>query len=280
MLRHLHRPARRRHILKRRRDAREVIAIGIEGVVRIVVHRGLAGLRLILLHAVYIQNAVLQVNPVARQPYRPLHQKQVLIGRLEEDNHVPAANIAVVHKRRPLRLRGQRDAIHHHVVADQQRRQHRPRRNLEVLEDEGRHKQHQHQHRADRGDGLVDRLAVLLCDRTAGIRASGRPASRSSYRLCFVRRHARRQVRQHRLPVSSSVSPNRPLRPPCGSRTAADRSPQRTTRIMRSHRANPPIAPSRPCPAPACGEAACTSDSRPFRAPSPVGDRSAGASEK
>src|SRR5260370_23021 len=143
------------------RDAGEVVAIGAVGMLWVVVVDGLAGLRLVLGNAVQVDDSVPQVDTVARDCDGALHQEEVRLTGLEEDDDISAADIPVVGEGSPLRRWGQGDAIHQNVVADEQRLDHRGGGNLEVLEDERHHKQADGQHAADGGKRLQWSLGLL-----------------------------------------------------------------------------------------------------------------------
>src|ERR1700677_694381 len=128
----------------RRRDGGKIIPIG--KVVAVVRH---GGLRFMLWLPVEEDHAVAQVDAIAWNADDPLHQVQVGLARLEKDDDVATAHIAVVDEGSPCGARRQGDAVHQHMVADQESLFHGGRGNLEVLKDEGQCEKPDDQHRTD-----------------------------------------------------------------------------------------------------------------------------------
>ena len=148
----------------------EIVAvrgIGIFGVAIVSGHRGVG---LVLGDSVQVHDAVLKVDAVAREPDAALHQVEVggFGVRLQKDDDIAAARLAVADEGRPLRGGRERDAVDQHVVADQQRLLHRRRRDLEVLENKGHDEEADRQDGADRGERLECSLVVLVFGRGSG----------------------------------------------------------------------------------------------------------------
>jgi hypothetical protein len=146
------------------RNGGKVIAVGVEGVLRISVVYGLAGLRLILRDSVEVDDAVAEMDVVAGDADGAFDEEEVrgLGVRLEEDDNVAAADVAVVDERGPLRGRSEGDAVYQNVVANEQRLLHGGGGDLEVLEDEGHDEEADREHSADGGEGLEWRLGLVL----------------------------------------------------------------------------------------------------------------------
>ena len=91
------------------RDAGEVVAVEIEGVLGVAVVDGHGGVRLILGDAVEVYDAVAQMDAVAGEADAALDQIEVggLGVGLEEDNDVAAADVAMVDEGSPVRWRRQ-----------------------------------------------------------------------------------------------------------------------------------------------------------------------------
>src|ERR1700677_359179 len=138
-------------------DRRKIIAIG--KIVAVVRHGRLGFL---LRFSIQEDDAVAQVDPIARNADDPLHQVQARFSRLEKDDDVAAANITIVDKRSPLGLWRQGDTVHQHMVANQQSLFHGGRGNLEVLKDEGQGKESNDQHRTDGSKCFQRRLFRCL----------------------------------------------------------------------------------------------------------------------
>ena len=88
-------------------------------------------------------------NAFARQADHALHVVRMIVEWKFEDDDVAAADIAIGQKFFVPRAGSLEDEfVHEDVVADQQRRFHRARRNFEGLHDEGgaeERQQHRHQ---------------------------------------------------------------------------------------------------------------------------------------
>src|ERR1035437_228410 len=106
------------------------------------------------------------MNTVAGNANQPLYQDEVIplciSNRLVEDHDVAAPGLAVVNQRHPFGGRGKGDAVHHQVIAHQQRLLHGAGGNDEVLAEEGEDKKANNQNGADAGHRLVGRLFHAL----------------------------------------------------------------------------------------------------------------------
>src|SRR5260370_17611505 len=100
-------------------DRGEVGPVGVEGMLRVVVIDGLAGLGLIPGDAVQIHDAVAQVNPVAGDGDGALHEVEIRFAALEDVDNFYAPDSAVVGEGSPLRAGRHRNAMHQHLVADE-----------------------------------------------------------------------------------------------------------------------------------------------------------------
>ena len=146
------------------RDGGKVVAVGVEGVLGVAVFDGFTGLRLVLGDAVEVDDAVAEMDVIARDADGAFNEKEIWsfgIG-LEEDDDVAAADVAVVDEGRPLRRRGEGDAVYENVIADEQRLLHRGGGNLEVLEDEGHDEETDGEDGADGGERLKGSLGLVL----------------------------------------------------------------------------------------------------------------------
>ena len=130
-------------------DGGKVVAVGLVGVLGIVVYGGHAGVGLVLSDAVEVDDTVAEVEVVTGDGDGALDEVEV--GRLgvglEEDDDVAAMDWAVEDEGSPFGGRGQGDAVYEDVVADEEGLLHGGGGDLEVLEDEG------HDEEADREDG-------------------------------------------------------------------------------------------------------------------------------
>src|SRR5271170_5982755 len=122
-------------------DGGKVVAIGVEGVLGIVVGGGHAGVGLVLCDTVDVDDAVAEMNAVAGNADGAFDEEEVRLAGFEEDDDVAAADVAIEGEGCPFCGRGEGDAIHQDVVADEQRLHHGGGGNLEVLEDEGHDKE-------------------------------------------------------------------------------------------------------------------------------------------
>src|SRR6266566_1608745 len=118
------------------RDGGKVVAIGVEGVLGIVVGGGHAGLGLVLRDAVEIDDAVAEMEVIAGDADGALDEEEVGFAGFEEDDDVAAAYVAVEGEGSPLCRWCEGDAVYQDVVADEQRLDHGGGGNFEVLEDE------------------------------------------------------------------------------------------------------------------------------------------------
>ena len=128
-------------------------------------------MRLVLRHAVEDDDAVVQVDVVAGHADETLDEEEVLglalgvklgLGdRLDENDDVAAARLAIVNQRHPLGGRSERDAVDNEVIADQERFLHRSGGDDEVLREKGEDEQAHHQHGTDAGHGFKRRLLHL-----------------------------------------------------------------------------------------------------------------------
>ena len=144
------------------RDGGEVVAVGIEGVLGVVVVGGHAGVGLVLRDTVEVDDAVAEMDAVAGDADGALDEEEIRHAGLEEDDNVAAANIAIKGEGRPLCRRGERDAVYQDVVADEQGFDHAGRGDFEVLEDEGHHEETDGEDGADGGEGLEWGFGLLL----------------------------------------------------------------------------------------------------------------------
>ena len=129
----------------------EVVAVGIKSVLGVAVRQRHAGGGLVLGDSVEVDDAVAEVNAVARDAYRALDEEEVGLTRLEEDDDVAAADVAIVDEGRPFCRRSEGDTVYQDVVADEESLLHGGGRDLEVLEDEGHDEEADGENRADRG---------------------------------------------------------------------------------------------------------------------------------
>ena len=144
-------------------DGRKVVAIGLEGVLGIVVVDGLAGHGFVLRDAVEIDDAIAEVDAVAGDADGALDEVEVggLGIGLEEDDDVSALDVAVADEGRPCCLRGEGDAVDQDVVADEQGLLHGGGGNFEVLEDEGHDEETDGEDAADGGEGFEGGLLLF-----------------------------------------------------------------------------------------------------------------------
>src|ERR1039457_1927690 len=88
-------------------------------------------------HPVHAQGFRLGVDPVPRHRDGALDEIAARIGRVPEDDHVPAREVAIRQDARPrTAVRSVRELVHEHVVAREDRVLHRGARHVEDLEDE------------------------------------------------------------------------------------------------------------------------------------------------
>ena len=149
------------------RDGGKVVAIGVEGVLGVVVGGGHAGLGLVLRDAVEVDDAVAEMDAVAGNADGALDEEEVGFAGFEEDDDVAAADVAIEGEGRPFCRRGEGDAVDEDVVADEERLDHRGGGDLEVLEDEGHDEETDGEDGADGGEGLEWGLGSVLlggCD--------------------------------------------------------------------------------------------------------------------
>lgn len=135
-------------------DGGKVVAVGIEGVLGIVVVDGHAGVGLVLCDAVEVDDAVAEVDAVAGDADGALDEEEIRLAGLEEDDDVAALDVAIEGEGCPLSGRGEGDAVDEDVVADEEGVDHRGRGDLEVLEDEGHDEETDGEDGADGGEGL------------------------------------------------------------------------------------------------------------------------------
>jgi hypothetical protein len=148
----------------RRGNAGEVVAIGVEGVLRVAVVFGFASVGLVLRDAVEVDDAVAQVEVVAGDADDALDEVEIRgfgVG-LEEDDDVAAFDLAVEDEGRPFCWGGEGDAVDENVIADEQGLLHGGGGNLEVLEDEGHDEETDGEDGADRGERFERGLGAVL----------------------------------------------------------------------------------------------------------------------
>jgi len=150
------------------RDGRKVVAIGIEGVLGVVVVGGHAGVGLVLRDAVEVDDTVAEMDAVAGYADGALNEEEIRLAGLEEDDDVAAADIAIEGEGCPLCRRGKGDAVYQDVVADEQRLHHGGGGDLEVLEDEGHHEETDGEDGADGSEGFERGLGLLLLSDVGG----------------------------------------------------------------------------------------------------------------
>jgi hypothetical protein len=140
----------------------KVVAVGVEGVLRVTVGGRHAGVRLVLGDSVEVDDAIAEVDVIAGDANGALDEEEIRLAGFEEDDDVAASNVAIEGKRRPLCRRSKGDAVHQNVVADEQGLHHGGRRDFEVLEDEGHHEETDGEDGADGGEGLQRGFGLLL----------------------------------------------------------------------------------------------------------------------
>jgi hypothetical protein len=146
-------------------DSRKVVAVGIEGVLGVVVGRGHAGVRLVLGDSVEVDDAVAEMDVIAGDADGALDEEEVRLAGLEKDDDVAAPDVAIEGEGGPFCGRGQGDTVYEDVVADEQGLHHGGRGDLEVLEDKGHHEETDGKDGADGGEGLKRSFGLLLlCD--------------------------------------------------------------------------------------------------------------------
>ena len=84
------------------RDGGKVVAVGVEGVLRVVVGDGHSGVGLVLRDTVEIDDAVAEADVVARNADGALDEEEVRLAGFEEDDDVAAMDVAVEGEGRPL----------------------------------------------------------------------------------------------------------------------------------------------------------------------------------
>ena len=149
-------------------DGGKVVAVGIEGVLGIVVVDGHAGVWLVLRDAVEVDDAVAEMDAVAGDADGALDEEEIRLAGLEEDDDVAALDVAIEGERRPLGWRGEGDAVDEDVVADEEGVDHRGRGDLEVLEDEGHDEETDGEDGADGGEGLEWSFGLFLLGDVGG----------------------------------------------------------------------------------------------------------------
>ncbi len=149
-------------------DGGKVVAVGIEGVLRVVVVGGHAGVGLVLCDAVEIDDAVAEVDAVAGNADGALDEEEIRLAGLEEDDDVAALDVAIEGERRPFGGWGEGDAVDQDVVTDEESLHHRGRGDLEVLEDEGHDEETDGEDGADGGEGLKRSFGLLLLGDVGG----------------------------------------------------------------------------------------------------------------
>src|SRR5437762_7188033 len=77
------------------RHGGKVVAVGMEGVLGIVVGGGHAGLKLILRYAVEVDDTVAEMDAIAGNADGAFDEEQVGLAGFEEDNNVAAADVAI-----------------------------------------------------------------------------------------------------------------------------------------------------------------------------------------
>ena len=149
-------------------DGGKVVAVGIEGVLGIVVVDGHAGVWLVLRDAVEVDDAVAEMDSVAGDADGALDEEEIRLAGLEEDDDVAALDVAIEGEGRPLGGRGEGDAVDEDVVADEEGVDHRGRGDLEVLEDEGHDEETDGEDGADGGEGLKWSFGLFLLGDVGG----------------------------------------------------------------------------------------------------------------
>ena len=156
------------------RNGGKVVAVGLEGVLGVVVGDGHAGVGFVLRDAVEVDDAVAEMDLVARDADGALDEEEVGFAGFEEDDDVAAADVAIEDEGRPFCGRSEGDAVDEDVVADEEGLDHRGRGDLEVLEDEGHDEETDGEDGADGGEGLERGLGmVLLLGRFEVVRFGG-----------------------------------------------------------------------------------------------------------
>src|ERR1700733_1776052 len=130
-------PTRRNLIVRAGRDGWKIVAVGLEGVLRVVVGDRHAGVRLVLRDAVEVDDAIPKMDFVTRYADSALDEEQVGFAGLKEDDDIAAADVTIEGKGSPFCRRGEGDAINQDVNPDEESLNHRRRGNLEVMDDEG-----------------------------------------------------------------------------------------------------------------------------------------------
>lgn len=149
-------------------DGGKVVAVGIEGVLGIVVVDGHAGVGLVLRDAVEVDDAVAHVDAVAGDADGAFDEEEIRLAGFEEDDDVAAADVAIEGEGRPLGGRGEGDAVDEDVVADEESLDHRGRGDLEVLEDEGHDEETDGEDGADGGERLEWSFGLFLLNDVGG----------------------------------------------------------------------------------------------------------------
>src|SRR6266478_8601703 len=102
------------------RDGGKVVAIGVEGVLGVVVGGGHAGLGLVLRDTVEVDDAVAEMEVIAGDADGALDEEEVRFAGFEEDDDVAAVDVAVEGEGSPLCRWSEGDAVNEDVVADEQ----------------------------------------------------------------------------------------------------------------------------------------------------------------
>ncbi len=145
-----------------RGDGGKVVAVGLEGVLGVVVRDGHASEGFVLGDSVEVDDSVAEVDLVAGDADGALDEEEIGFAGFEEDDDVAATDFAVEDEGRPFCGRGEGDAVDEDMVADEEGLDHRGGGNLEVLEDEGHDKEADGEDGADGGEGLEWGLCAVL----------------------------------------------------------------------------------------------------------------------
>jgi hypothetical protein len=149
-------------------DGGKVVAVGIEGVLGIVVVDGHTSVGLVLCDAVEVNDAVAEMNSVAGDADGALDEEEIRLAGLEKNDDIAALDIAIEGEGRPLGGRGEGDAVDEDVVADEESLDHRGRGDLEVLEDEGHDEETDGEDGADGGERLEWSFGLFLLNDVGG----------------------------------------------------------------------------------------------------------------
>ena len=120
------------------------------------------GLRLVLRDAVEVDDTVAEVDAIAGDADGALDEEEIGLAGFEEDDDVAALDVAIEGEWGPFGGRGEGDAVDEDVVADEQGLHHGGRGDLEVLEDEGHHKETDGEDGADGGERFQRSFGLFL----------------------------------------------------------------------------------------------------------------------